>query len=53
MLWEGDEVDAGLTQEQLQAIWDEEARGDAGDKPAEAPLDAAPLADEGAASSDQ
>lgn len=37
-----------LTQEQLQAIWDEEAKGDAGDKPADEPLDSAPLAEEAA-----
>jgi len=41
-------VDAELTQEQLQAIWDEEARGDAGDKPADEPQDAAPLAEQAA-----
>lgn len=41
-------MDVELTQEQLQAIWDEEARGDAGDKPADEPQDAAPLADEAA-----
>lgn len=41
-------MDADLTQEQLQAIWDEEARGGAGDEPAQAPLDAAPQAEEAA-----
>lgn len=41
-------MDAELTQEQLQAIWDEEARGDAGDKPADEPQDAAPLAEQAA-----
>ncbi len=41
-------MEAELTQEELQTIWDEEARGDAGDKPADAPLDAAPLAEQAA-----